>query len=443
MAHLVRPWIVRYIDPKTKKRVPKGTPGAKKVRERSAKHYAAGVAGLPAGKRVPLATDKTVAQRMLADLVLRAERGQAGIDDKLHAQRVRPLAEHLADFRRALEARGKTTKHVRQTNQHVQDAFDGCDFKTLDDVSAMPVIDWLAAAQRAGRFGATTAAYYARDLRSFFRWMVRHKRCHDNPLDALEVEAGGGTDHARRELSPDELLRVLDAARTGTKRFKGLDGTARYYLYLTACATGFRVKELAALRPESFRLDDDPPSVSLPGKRTKNRKRATQPLPSGVAAALRGYLATKELGVAVWPGSWRNRAAEALRIDLEAAGVPYVVEGDDGPMHADFHSLRHSFITMLDRAGATPAEAQKLARHSDVRLTLQRYTHHGLAGLGATVERIALPMPGADVNPLAALPRADLEALTARLFIVLAVLLESGAGQGGRSIGCTPGCTRT
>ena len=28
MAHLVRPWIVRYLDPKTKRRVPKGTPGA-------------------------------------------------------------------------------------------------------------------------------------------------------------------------------------------------------------------------------------------------------------------------------------------------------------------------------------------------------------------------------------------------------------------------------
>jgi integrase len=83
-----------------------------------------------------------------------------------------------------------------------------------------------------------------------------------------------------------------------------------------------------------------------------------------------------------------------LRIDLEAAGVPYVVPGDDGTQHADFHSLRHSFITVLDRAGAMPAEAQKLARHSDVRLTLQRYTHHGLAGLGGTVERIALPMPG-------------------------------------------------
>src|SRR4051812_43958646 len=98
MAHLIRPKIVRYIDPKTKKRVPKGTPGATRVTERASKHYAAGVPGWPKSKRVPLATDKTSAKQMLADLVKRAERGEAGVSDPFAKHRNRPLAEHLADF---------------------------------------------------------------------------------------------------------------------------------------------------------------------------------------------------------------------------------------------------------------------------------------------------------------------------------------------------------
>jgi hypothetical protein len=91
MAHLVRPWQVRYVD-QSGKRCPKGTTGAKKRKERAAKWYAQGVPGLPAKKRVPLATDKRVAQRMLDELVERAERGGVGLPDLDHARR--PLAQH-------------------------------------------------------------------------------------------------------------------------------------------------------------------------------------------------------------------------------------------------------------------------------------------------------------------------------------------------------------
>jgi hypothetical protein len=40
-----------------------------------------------------------------------------------------------------------------------------------------------------------------------------------------------------------------------------------------------------------------------------------------------------------------------LRLDLGDAGLPYVVEGPDGPLHADLHSLRHSFIGLFEGAG--------------------------------------------------------------------------------------------
>ena len=36
---------------------------------------------------------------------------------------------------------------------------------------------------------------------------------------------------------------------------------------------------------------------------------------------------------------------------------------------------RHSFISNLARAGVTPKVAQDLARHSDINLTMSRYTH--------------------------------------------------------------------
>ena len=42
---------------------------------------------------------------------------------------------------------------------------------------------------------------------------------------------------------------------------------------------------------------------------------------------------------------------------------------------ADFRSNRHTFITTLCRANVSPKTAQTLARHSDIRLTLDVYMH--------------------------------------------------------------------
>jgi integrase len=66
-------------------------------------------------------------------------------------------------------------------------------------------------------------------------------------------------------------------------------------------------------------------------------------------------------------------------------------------LYADFHSCRHLFITSLERAGVRPKVAQKLARHSDIRLTLGVYTHAELADQSAAIEALPGP-PGARSN---------------------------------------------
>ncbi len=48
---------------------------------------------------------------------------------------------------------------------------------------------------------------------------------------------------------------------------------------------------------------------------------------------------------------------------------------DDAGRAADFHSLRHSFITILVKMGVNPKVVQALARHSSIKLTMDRYSH--------------------------------------------------------------------
>ena len=96
------------------------------------------------------------------------------------------------------------------------------------------------------------------------------------------------------------------------------------------------------------------------------------PLRAALADALREHLARRiptSPAFAI-PTNWRQ--AEMLAADLEAAGVAVV---DDENRFADFHALRHTFITNLSRAGVNPKTAQSLARHSSIVLTMDHYTH--------------------------------------------------------------------
>ena len=71
---------------------------------------------------------------------------------------------------------------------------------------------------------------------------------------------------------------------------------------------------------------------------------------------------------------WIDEAKQpAERAEREQ--VSMLTYRDHAGLVADFHSLRHTFISNLARAGVHPKLAQSLVRHSDINLTMSRYTH--------------------------------------------------------------------
>ena len=165
-------------------------------------------------------------------------------------------------------------------------------------------------------------------------------------------------------------------------------------MYLLAAGTGFRSNALANLTPADFELDSDSPTVTLAARFNKSRKTKVQPLPTEVAEALRGFLTGKPANALVWPGTWSTgcTGAEMLRRDLVAAGIAYAVEGPDGPEYADFHALRHTYLTLLGRHGVDLRTAQELAGHSTPLLTA-RYTHRHLHDLTGAVNKLPSLVP--------------------------------------------------
>ena len=60
-----------------------------------------------------------------------------------------------------------------------------------------------------------------------------------------------------------------------------------------------------------------------------------------------------------------------MRKDLERNGIPY---RDELGRYADFHALRYTWATFLQRNGVAQRFAMKLMRHSDIKLTAKVYT---------------------------------------------------------------------
>lgn len=104
-----------------------------------------------------------------------------------------------------------------------------------------------------------------------------------------------------------------------------------------------------------------------------------------------------------------------LKGDLKKAGIPVDVNDEA----AIFHSLRHTFSSMLARSAPVKV-TQELSRHSTPTLTIGTYSHATMKERAAAVA--ALPLPGSAngaVGPFGGLTRAELEHVAESLLVCL------------------------
>ena len=245
---------------------------------------------------------------------------------------------------------------------------------------------------RAGT-SAQTFNFYLAAFKQFCRWMVRDGRASESPvahLDGLNVRADRR--HDRRALSVDELRWLLSTTH-GEPARHGMAGPERAMLYRVAVETGLRRGELASLTRESFALDGPEPTVTVGAAYSKHRRRDVLPLRSDTAAALRDFLACKMPAAPAFNVPSRHLSATMFRADLTAARAKWLGDAptpedrgereqsdflayrDGAGAVADFHSLRHAAGSPLAATRARPKVAQSLMRHSDINLTMSRYSH--------------------------------------------------------------------
>ncbi len=344
--------------------------------------------------RVPLSPNKGAAQMMLNDLLQRVEMEKAGHTDPCREHRKTPLSVHLTDWLAVLTARGRGKEYTDLKKTRVDTILDKCEFLLPPDLAAAKLERFLESLRTgAKKLSVQTTNDYLQAVSQFCNWMVENERMERNPFVSVKKgNAERDRRHVRRVLTENELGRLVNTTQNGHP-LKRLTGPERAMLYTVAAYTGYRAGELAALTPRCFTLDGSPPSIDLDGAFTKNGKPACQPIPAPLAIGLRSFLAGRPAATPVWPGWWSGRAAEMIVEDATAAGVPLSVDTKDGTQVLDFHSLRGTFATFLDGIDISLKARQELMRHSDPRLTMNRYTRAKLHDLGAAVDK--LPRVGA------------------------------------------------
>ena len=292
-----------------------------------------------------------------------------GLLDAERASGGKPLAEHLADFGEFLKAKDNTPAYVELIISRVSKVFKGCKFLYWTDINANRVQRYLADLRNNGAgISAQTFNHYLTNLKVFSNWMVQNRRASESPIRYLNgLNVRTDIRHSRRALSVDELRRLLETTTAGPERFD-MSGPERVLLYALAATTGLRRSELRSLKVSSFNFEQN--TVTAESQHTKNHKEAVQSLRADIAARLKQFLTGKLPTAQAF--NVPNRTAEMFRADLEAAGIDYK---DASGRYADFHSLRHATGTLLAAANVSPKLAQTIMRHSDINLTMSRYTH--------------------------------------------------------------------
>ena len=354
-------------------------------------------------------TDKAAATRIAnkleADAALRRERVIDTAGDDLVKHLDRPVKEHLADFISALRAKGCSDLHVTRTQTTIEKACIEAKFVLLRDVGADGV-NRVLAQMRKEDLSARTIGSHAQSLKSFTGWLVTHGKLASDPLVSIKKPSvEDDRRKLRRYLSHDEWRWLDSATRQSVERFD-MTGMARALLYATAIQTGLRSNELRSLTRGKLSLKSDPPFITAEARATKNKKTARQYIQPELAGELTEYVGKKLAGAPVFAMPATYDVATMLRADMAEARSHWLdtfsdpqkrIEQDASDFlkpidsegeHLDFHSLRHTTASWLIAAGADIKTVQAIMRHSDIKLTLDRYGHLFPGSEAAAIERI-------------------------------------------------------
>ena len=258
-------------------------------------------------------------------------------------------------------------------------------------------------------------------LREIFRTLARKAGLEDDPWEGVRLRPDDS--HSRRELTMDELKRLLDAA----KRYAGTsdeckvmsdeldtDGTHHsspvthhsslithhsnewYKLFLIGIYTGLRLGDCCRLDWASINLAAG--IIQLIPEKTRRHAHGrpiTIPIHSALGSILVETPPSQMIGlvlpkIAETYRTTRWRVSQALTRIFRSANITMsiLIEGRKHKTpEATFHSLRHTFVSFAANAGVPLHVVQSIVGHESTAMT-RHYYHENIDALKSAVAAI-------------------------------------------------------
>ena len=240
----------------------------------------------------------------------------------------------------------------------------------LEDISPRDIEGYKS--ERAGEVSPNTVNHELRMFRAFLHKLVDWKLIHESPCTSVkDIRV---VDQTRAFLSSEELSRILEK----------LKDSFLHDVVLFAAMTGMRRGEIVNLSWNDVDMERKLIVVrSSSSYQTKSGKIRTIPMNSTVL----GLLACRSHSAEY---VFTGKRGEKLNGNFVRGKLKAAVKdcGLDPRLH--FHSLRHTFASLLVQRGISLYHVQKLLGHSSPRVT-EIYAHLGGSELMESVEKLAIP----------------------------------------------------
>ena len=272
-----------------------------------------------------------------------------------------PPDRHVDDFLSYLENERRLSAHTvagyRRDLQQAAVSLPAWEQATVHDVRAL-----VMRLHRNG-LGGRSIQRLLSALRTFYAFLIREGRAHDNP--ALDVRAPKSGKRLPKALDVDQTRALLDGG-DGDGPLARRDQAMMELFY----ACGLRLAELISLNLDSVETDGH---LTVTGKGNKTRR---LPVGKPALAALRRWLQARPALVsderqrALFVSSRGRRISpSSVQQRLRQAALKRGLAD-----HLHPHKLRHSFATHLLESSSDLRAVQELLGHANLSTT-QVYTH--------------------------------------------------------------------
>jgi integrase len=293
-----------------------------------------------------------------------------GLIDGQRAEITKPLAEHIKDYGRILEVKGYSTDYVRRMKNRLKKIIEDCRFTYFRDITKSSAELYIGKLRNEGK-NDTTIGHYIDCLKTFLNWAEIDGRILRNPIAQIEKPARDSK--KKGILTPEQFISLIKKTFENNTLIGNISGQDRAMLYVLAGTTGLRRNELLNLTWNDINLSDDNAFVRVRACIAKNGKEAFQPLPPiavNLLTALNAHIKPQDTDRVFAAFDMAINTAELIQTDLKTAEIDLI---DKDGNEICFHSLRNSYISWLANSQTPAKVVQKLARHSDPRLTFNTY----------------------------------------------------------------------